>query len=520
MGDQHLLPHQVRLGSRLNLCSLARLVAYRVCSANCSAAVQPLYGQLANIFGRRWVTLSSIVIFLLGSGICGGANGSDMLIAGRAVQGVGAGGINTMIDLIVCDLVPLRERGTFVGILFLVVTVGSAIAPYVGGAIVENISWRWAFYINLPIGGVSMVLLFAFLHVNYKKEFTFLQKVKRIDFIGNAILMASTVAILFALTYGGTRYPWSSWRIILPLVLGLAGLLLAYPYERSSLCKEPVIPPVLFGNRTSATAFFLTFQHSVITFWMIYFLPVYFQAVLGSSPTRSGVQLLPTVTVFAPFAAIAGALVTKFGRYRPFHHLGFGVTTIAMGCFTLLDESSSTAMWVIFQVIAAAGLGLVMPSLLPAVQADLPESEAASSTGTWAYIRSLGIIWGVSIPAAIFNNRFSELSGRISDSTVRNLLSNGQAYERASKELINSFQPAVRREVIGVYVDSLKRVWQIVIVFAGISFLAVFAEKEIKLRTSLETEHGLIEKKKEKSVEGGLNQKGKKDRAPVQAGSE
>ena len=297
-----------------------------------------------------------------------------MLIIGRAIQGVGGGGINMMIDLIVCDIVPLRERGNYLGIIFAVFSVGTSMGPFIGGVLVTNSTWRWVFYINLPIGGVALVLLIAFLHVNYKKESTLIDRIMRIDFIGNAILIASVVAILFATAYGGTRYAWSSWRIIVPLVLGFIGMGFYQVYESSNFCLEPTTPPRLFSNKTSSTAYFLTFVHALLTVWVIYFLPLYFQAVLASTAARSGVQLLPTVIVLIPLAAVSGILISKTGRYKPLHLLGFALMTLGFGLFTLLDSESSISVWVIFQIFAAAGSGLVVPALLRQLKPNSPKA--------------------------------------------------------------------------------------------------------------------------------------------------
>ncbi|KAI9768098.1 MAG: hypothetical protein M1840_005132 [Geoglossum simile] len=466
------------------------------------ATFQPLYGQLADLWGRRWLMISSVGIFTLGSGICGGASSANMLIGGRAVQGIGAGGINMLVDMIVCDLVPLRDRGSFMGLLFALIATVSSTGPLIGGALAQHASWRWAFYLNLPIGGFAIVLLGIYLRVTHRRELTFVERINRIDWIGNSTLVASTVSILWALTYGGARDPWSSPRIVTPLVLGLVGLVLFFLYEISSFCRDPVMPPKLFSNRTSAVAFFLSFQHSLLSLWITYFLPLYFQSVLGSSPTKSGVQLLPLVLVFPPCAAISGALVQLTGRYRPIHLVGFALTTLGFGLNALLDRYTGDGTWVLFQITAAAGLGMLISCLLPAVQANLHDTETASSTATWAYMRSLGTIWGVSIPAAVFGNRFNQLLPRISDPAARELLTGGQAYGHASKDFINSFGGVVRDQIIGVYSDSLKRVWQIAVMFAGVSFLIVWVEKETKLRTELQTDFGLQEERREGQAGG------------------
>ncbi|MCJ1394423.1 hypothetical protein MMC18_007301 [Xylographa bjoerkii] len=473
-----------------------------------SAAVQPLFGQVANIFGRRWLAISIVAFYVFGSGICGGANSGAMLIAGRAIQGIGSGGLNMIVDVVVSDLVPLRERGNFIAIVLTVYSIGTTMGPFVGGAIVETTTWRWVFYLNLPIGGVAMVMLFMFLHVNYKKEMTFAQKLKRIDYLGNVIVIASSTAVLFALTYGGARYSWSSWHIVLPLVLGLVGLIIFYIYEDSSLPIEPVTPTRLFKNRTSGAVIVITFLNSGLLYWAMYFLPVYFQAVQVSLPERSGVQILPLVLVAVPGAIVAVIVLTKYGRYRPLHHLGLGICTIGIGLFTLLNANSSMAAWVLFQVVGGLGSGMVLNTLLPAFQAPLPESDQAAATAAWAFIRSFGSIWGVAIPGAIFNSRCNALASRITDPSAHAALATGQAYEHATAAFVGSFSGDVQQQIIGVYTDSLKTVWQVAVAFSGLAFLLVFLEREVPLRTELDTEYGL-DQRKMMDEKGGGGESGK-----------
>jgi MFS family permease len=458
-----------------------------------SVAVQPLFGQLANIFGRRWLALFIVGIYTLGSGICGAANSGTTLIVGRSIQGVGTGGLNMILDVILSDLVPLRERGTYIAISLMVLTIGTSMGPFVGGAIVDNTTWRWVFYINLPIGGLTFVLLLIFLRVECEKEMSLSQKLKRIDFVGNAILMASTTAVLYALTYGGSRDSWSSTIVLLPLIFGMAGLGLFILFEHQEWAQESVIPLRLFKNRTAAVVSTNTFLSAMLLYWAIFYLSVYFQAVLVSTPTHSGVQMLPVVLVAVPGAAVAVIILTKFGRYKFLHGAGFLIVTIGLGLFSRLDQDSAMSEWAIYQIVTAIGTGMVLNTLLPAFQAAQPESDQATATASWAFIRSFGCIWGVTIPATIFNNRLEMSPGRISDSTVRDQLVGGQAYGRATHDYISQFQDPTRLQIIETFADALKYVWWVSAVFSGVAFLLVLLEKDIPLRTELHTEYGLEE---------------------------
>ena len=343
-----------------------------------------------------------------------------------------------------------------------------------------------------------MAFLIPFLQVNYVRESTLINKLKRIDWIGNIMLAPSLVAILIALTDADTKSPWSSWRVILPLILGFAGLVCFQIYESTSYCVEPTVPTRLFASRTSLAGFTLTLIHIITSIWCIYFFPLYFQSVKGSSPSRSGVQILPTFLILLPFAIVSGLVVSKVGRYRPIHHAGFAVMMLGFGLSTLLDSQSSTSEWVIYQGIIAAGSGAIVSSLLPAIQAGFSDDDAAASTALFTFMRSFGAVWGVAIPVAVFNSRVEKLLYRIEDPTVRALLANGQAYQHASRDFIYSFPARERDEIIGVYTAALKTVWQVGIAMAGLGFLIVFAEKELKLRTELQSEYGMKEQKGQK----------------------
>ncbi|KAJ2967775.1 hypothetical protein NUW58_g10370 [Xylaria curta] len=253
------------------------------------------------------------------------------------------------------------------------------------------------------------------------------------------------------------------------------------------------MPMELFKNRTSTAAYGATFLNTIVSFWALYFLPLYFQSTQLVSPTRSGVMLLPFSIIYALSALVGGGITTKLGRYRIIHFVGHAIMTIGIGTFTIFDRNTHLAIIVVLEVIFAFGIGVVTPNLLTAIQAALPESLNAASTGTFAFVRSVGTIWGVSIPAAIFNNRFDQLLVELSDEKAVAALARGGAYESASSEFLDSFPAQVRDVIISIYERSLMRVWQIGIVFAGLGFIVIFFEKNLELRKEKETQEVRLE---------------------------
>ncbi|KAL4909693.1 hypothetical protein BDW74DRAFT_143523 [Aspergillus multicolor] len=462
-----------------------------------STVVLPLFGQMANIFGRRWMLISSVIVFAIGSAMAGAANNTSAIIAGRAVQGIGGGGINILVDTVICDLVPLRQRGKYVALMASVWAVGTTVGPVLGGAFAQHISWRWVFYINLPLCGVSLVLLVLFLRVMHPRpeNTTIWAQFLRVDLAGNTLLTLSVIAILLALTWAGTAYPWSSWRVLLPLLLGIAGLV-AFPIHQSSrYCPEPSIPLQVLKSATALCALWISFLQSLLLYWVGYFLPVYFQALKSLSATNSGFAVLPITGAIAPFGVITGILLAKTGKYRPFHFLGAICMTAGVGLFSLLDNTSPARDWAGFQVLFGVGSGMIFSSTLPPIQAVLPESDVATATATWAFLRSLGCIWGIAIPTSIFNTRVQRVLGIVSDPAIREMLADGGAYAVASEGIVKSLsgRPALQSEVLRVYEDGLKWVWWMAVPFGVVGFLLALPVREVGLREELVTEFGLRE---------------------------
>ncbi|KAL3469303.1 MFS general substrate transporter, partial [Aspergillus californicus] len=390
-----------------------------------SSVLQPLFGQLADLLGRRTPLIVSTALFTLGSGIAGGANSPAMLIAGRTVQGVGAGGMYVLLDIICADLVPLRERGKYLGLMFSWSGLAAAIGPVVGGALAVT-NWRWIFYLNIPICAVALAAMLLFMRVKTGPVDT----TTRLDYLGTTLFIPSMISLLLGLIRGGVEHPWSSWRIIIPLVLGILGWI-AFHIQQQFYAPSPSVPPRLFANRTSATAFLLTFLSSILVQAQSYFLPIYFQAVQGTSVLRSGIVFLPFALGTLVFAVISGSLLSAFGEYIPLHATSFALSALSFGLFTRLDASSSTATWAIFELIASAGAGIILPVLLPAIMAALPESDVATATATYSFIRTFGYIWGVTIASVVFNAAIEGGLNSVADAGLRGELGDAAAYSFA-----------------------------------------------------------------------------------------
>lgn len=467
-----------------------------------SIAVPPLFAQASDIFGRRSLLLGAASLFVLGCALGGASNSMAMLIVARAIQGAGSGGVDTLTETVILDLVPLRERGKYIALVQIGTTLGYVGGPFVGGLIVVNLGWPWVFYLNVILSGVALVMFFFFLRVKHRRGQSLWSRIKRVDFGGNAIFIGAVVAVLLALTWAGPVYQWSSAQIIIPLVIGLLGLLAFIAFEWTPrLAPEPSFPRVIVSNRTSAAVLTMTLVNSITMYGTFYFLPVYFQGVLAKSPLDSGIGLAPISAAVIPFAIVAGTLLSKVGKYRPIHICGWSAMLVAVGLFSTLNRNSSTAAWACFEILGAAGLGALSVSLIPALQAPLEERYAATSTGMYSFSRGFGAIWGVTIPSVIFNNVVkhqvtADPSAFATNPTLAARLADGQAYQLATKVFLDSLEPSdsqLRDHVIAVFEHAIHIVFYALAAFAGLGLLLVFVEKEVPMRTENATEFGLEE---------------------------
>ncbi|KAF1828947.1 hypothetical protein BDW02DRAFT_574428 [Decorospora gaudefroyi] len=479
------------LGTKFSWVATAFLLA--------STIFQPLYSQLGDMWGRKYPMMAAVAVFALGSAVCGGAQSGAVLIVGRIVQGLGTGGIDLFAEMILCDIVPLRKRGPYLAIKHVAFAIGTTLGPLLGGVFAEH-GWRWCFLINIPVCAISIVVIWLWLQVGggiNTDEISPKEELKKVDYIGSGILTGSVLMLLIALSTGGAPQPWSHPAVITPMVFGLVGLVGFAFWERSSYCKYPIMPPQVFSNRTTNIAFALTTMHGFITYGFQFYLPPFFQAVKGSSPTQSGLEVMPTTLVVVVLAAIGGPLLSFWGKYKPMHIAGFALMTVGLSLCTLLNPTTPIAGWLGLQLVTAAGLGIVISTMLPAVQVKLPESTTGASAGAWAFLRGTGSLFGVAIPGAIFNMRFAALLPSIASESARTELANGQAYQRATAAFISTYgtTPAIKAQILNAFTQSLKSVWIVFAIIAGIGFVLSWFEKEYKMRKVLNTVYGLKPKK-------------------------
>jgi MFS family permease len=451
------------------------------------------------MWGRKIPMMTAVAVFAVGSAICGGAQDGAVLIAGRIVQGLGTGGIDLFAEMILCDIVPLRRRGPYLAIKHVAFAIGTTLGPLLGGVFAEH-GWRWCFLINIPVCAISLLVIWRWLNVGggiNATEVCLKEELKKVDYVGSGMLTGSVLMLLVALSTGGAPNSWSHVSVVMPMVFGILSLIGFGFWERCSYCKHPIMPPHVFSNRTTNIAFALTTMHGFITYGFQFYLPPFFQAVKGSSPTQSGLEVMPTTLVVVVLAAIGGPLLSYWGKYKPMHIAGFALMTLGLSLCTLLNAQSPIGVWLSLQLVTAAGLGIVISTMLPAVQVKLPESTTGASAGSWAFLRGTGSLFGVAIPGAVFNIRFASLLPSISSPSTRAKLAHGQAYQRATASFIatHATSPTIKAEIINAFTQSLKCVWIVFAVLAAVGFCLTWGEKEYKMRKELNTVYGLKPRK-------------------------
>ncbi|WP_327093170.1 MFS transporter [Nonomuraea sp. NBC_01738] len=441
----------------------------------------PIWGKIGDLYGRKTIFMVSIVIFMVGSVLCGMA-GSDMLggpgngmgelIAFRAIQGLGAGGLMVNVMAIIGDLVPPRERGQYQGITAGVMSMAMFAGPFVGGFITDNLDWRWAFYVNLPIGAVALIWLA--LRLKLPK----LRNKVRIDWLGAALLSVSITAMVLITTWGGNQYAWGSWQILGLAAIAVVTLAIFIPVERRT--AEPIMPLQLFRNRNFTLISVIGFLLGFAMFGAMNFLPLFQQTVQGASATNSGLLMLPMMGAAMVVSIFVGKAITATGKYKIYPIIGGLGMAVGVWLLSLMGVDTPSWQSGVYIAVLGVGMGFLMQTTMLIAQNSVEQRDLGVASSTSTFFRSIGGSFGVSLYGAVFNSRFqSGMSDLLGPEAAEKMAKGGGRMDPAA---IAAMPSALRTGLLESLAHAISTVFFWAIPFALlVPVLALFI-KEIPLR--------------------------------------
>ncbi len=433
----------------------------------------PLYGKLSDMYGRRTLFFVAILVFLAGSLLCGAARSMGQIIGFRALQGLGAGGLLTLAQAAIGDVVSPRDRPRYQGLLTGTFALSSVAGPLLGGLITQALSWRWVFYVNLPVGLLALAMIATGLRSPPSGQ------KRRIDYAGAALLTGATAALLLLLAWGGTEFPWASPDSagLFALTAVLVGLFL----WRETRAPEPLIRLPLFRNPVFARGVAVGGMMSFAMLGSTVFLPLYFQLVLGMDPATSGLMMIPQVAGMLLTSIVGGRIVARLGRNKPFMLAGIGLEALALVSLAAFAfVAASPAAFLVSMAALGLGMGMGMPNLTTAVQNAVAHRELGAATGTMTFMRSLGGALGVAASGTIMTARLAAGLG-----AGGGRLDVGALTARGMQAL-SGFTPAQQAQVGSAYRTALTGCFLLSGVVMTAAFILVLGLPELTLRSEIE----------------------------------
>ena len=452
----------------------------------------PLYGKLSDQFGRKGLFQAAIVIFLVGSVLSGLSQNMVQLIVFRGVQGLGAGGLMALAMTIIADVVSPRDRGRYQGYVGATFALSSIAGPLLGGVFTDNLSWRWIFYVNVPIGIVALVVTSAVLKLPFRRQ------AHTIDFLGAGLMLVGVTAALLVTVWGGVQYAWGS-----PTIIGLSVLAVAFIgvfiwWEHKAV--EPILPPSLFRIGIFRVSSSVSFLVAMIMYGAIIYLPLYLQLVDGVSAMVSGLLLIPMMLGLLATSILSGQVVTRTGHYKPFPIAGSALIMVGMYLLSRLTIDTSHLVMVLDIIVLGAGFGMTMQIMILATQNAVPPNQIGTATAAVNFFRSLGGAFGTSLFGAVFIAGLTHWIPRLVPGAAARSIHVNTSFSMSPAQL-RAFPPKVQHGILESFVHSLHSVFLLGVPLAAVMFTLTLMLKQLRLRTS----SGLERPSEDVAMAGGVS---------------
>lgn len=468
-----------------------------------NAAGSPIWAKLSDIWGRKPIILAALLLFFVSSAICATAKDMRTLIAGRALQGVAGGGLILLVHVVISDLFSMRRRSLMMGVTEGVWATAGGLGPPLGGIFASLVSWRWCFYINLPICGIAFTLIAVFLNVQHEKT-SLRVGLKAMDWWGMLSFLAFVLMLLLGLDFGGAVFPWNSAKVIALIVVGIA-MLGVFIWSEAKLARHPLIPLNLFRDKSNLASLGVGFFHGLAFMPGEYYIPLYLQAVKQATPVRSGVLLVPLIVATALTGVLTGVIIHKTGKFRELIWAGTTILCLANGLFIMLDENTSLSEIIGLTIIFGLGSGMLFEPPLIAIQSRSLQENVATATSTFSFVRSVALAISVIVGGVVFQNSMNQQADRLAQSGLpADIVAKLSGKEAAANVgLARTLQdPEQRRIVESAFAGAMRNMWFAYVALAALGLVSgVFVGKAKLSRDHIETVTGIKAEKKVADVE-------------------